>query len=661
MAAIINTFVINTKLINGDQIQGLPVGAGSLIQYDQTIVIKGLGTLISYEQTVVFRETGSGTFISYDQTITNTGVGSLLSFEQTVVDAAVTTRVDTAGWDGILTVGNRQIPTNEIAGDLVILRTEDSSALLTVTLRPQTGVQDITSFQGKDVTFDLIESGGSTRLYTGIVDIPEVDLIEESITLRCTTRRQELINSEYTNNTNTVGFYSTSVFSDPRDTFQEIEQRLETIPSSLDFDAYNKAYLTAWQPKSTADYTLTASDLYRDKPEVFVTSRGRIINQVNITFSYRYDRNYNWQRRFQWESPIKDTPCFLLSEGYSQTSRAMVQAAADSTGWPLNGSIDFEGPLPDGWYLCDGGFTAWTNVNTQYATVGDTDENGDAILDENGNQTYTSTRISATDFTNVFTNEAAWSATQRWAQTVSENYTVTVKAPQSITQYGIISRDEAHGVQSPFDSAVWEDYSAYDNQQPAGDSTYFIDRDTNEDDFNEAWLVVINRAKTTILSGHRDNRVVFRRGVWAAIDLRHTVELNTGIIDAKGKVTSIEHRLNMATTEDVSTVEISLSKSTGSQSDSAIVLASRPSDTVNIETGTIRLDNHFGEEPQAQWSGMIGNKFIGLGKTEYPISFTVDAPAVEAEFRDERVLTASNTFNVEIPNDTLTITFDGTS
>ena len=655
----INDFLLNTVPVNGPEVFDYR-GEGTILAFEQDVTISGIGTLLSFEQTLEFRDTGEGTLLSFEQTVNDSGAGTLLAFEQVVVDPAIVTRVDTAGWAGILTVGARRIPDNEIDGgdDLVILRTEDSSALMTVTIRPASGVLDLTAYQGKAVTYDLIEAGGITRLYTGVVDIPELDIIDKSITLRCTTRREELINSRYANSSDTIGFYSTSIFADPSDIFQEVEQRLETIPSSLDFDAYNKPHLTAWQPKATPSFTLTNSGVYEESLDFESTHRGRIINQVNIEFVYRYDRNYHWQRNFSWESPIEDTPCLLFIDAYSRVTRDKILAAASGTGWVLKDNVSFGSGIADGWYQCGDLTLAWTNVNTQFTTNFQVDELGANVLDENGNPIYESTRTGAIDFTNTFAESATWSGTQRWAQTISETYTVTVKAPQSISQYTTISKDEGHGIESPFDSGVWEDYNAYDNQQPAGDTTYFIDRDTNEDDFNEAYLTVLNRAKTTILSGHRDNKAKFKRGIWAAIDLRHTVALTTTPINTKGKVTNIEHRLNHGTTKDVTTVEISMSTSIGSQSDGALVLPSRPSDTVSLPTSTIRLDNHFGVEPKAEWSGMIGNSTaLGGIRSTYAESFTVDTPAVPEEFRNGRDLSGSATLLVEIPNDTLTLTY----
>jgi len=665
---VINSFIINTQIINGPVVQGVPVGSGTFVSVEQKVGFIGLGTLVSLEQTLIFRETGAGTLVDIEQLVAAIGAGTLVSLDQNIRDFSVASRIDNAGWDAVLVVGSRQIPKSEISGDIVVVRTENDSALLDVTLRPTVGLQDLTALQGKPVTLDIEEPSGTTRVFTGVVDIPDIDLINETITLRCTNRRDELINSQFENREQDVGFYSTHIFGEADDTAQEIQQRLETIPFALDFDAFNNSHLTAWQPAASADFTLTDSDIYRDSPRVSVASRGRIVNQINIDFEYRYDRNYHHERKFSWESPVFSEPCLHLTSGESRISRANIQQSADGAGWPLRGAIAFDVSLVSGWYFCNVnigvGFIrtpiAYSTTNFEFATTWTVDEEGQPISDSNGNQLYTSALVGATDFSTTFAEKASWFGSTRWAQTVSELYTVVVSAPQSIAQYGLVEKDESHGIQAEFDSGEWEDYTAYDNQ---GLSSYFIDRDINTAELNEAWIAVMNRAKTTILKGHRDNRVVFQRSLWTPVDLKHTVALSSGPIDAKGKVYRIEHRLNVSSSEAVTTVELAMSRSIGSSSDTAIVNPTRPIDNVSFETSTVNLGNHFGEDPTTEaaqsWTGAIGNKFVGRIRTEFPESFVVDTPAIPDELRDLRELAANESFDVEIPNDLLNITFDG--
>ena len=78
-----------------------------------------------------------------------------------------------------------------------IERGENKAALMRFTVQPPAGVQDalILDVMGKAVTLDYTENGNTTRIYTGKVDIPEVDLLGGRISLRCTDARKERINA----------------------------------------------------------------------------------------------------------------------------------------------------------------------------------------------------------------------------------------------------------------------------------------------------------------------------------------------------------------------------------------------------------------------------------------------------------------------------------
>jgi len=680
---IIGNGIIGEELVGGPTAQGIPIGSGPFPPIVQKVGFIGSGTLISVEQEIFLRVTGLGSFVTIEQTIQTKGLGTFVAIEQKVNDVTITSRVDRAGWDAILKVGTLRIPQSQVTSVIRVVRTESDSALLDVTIRPATGAQDLTIYQGKNVTLDVEESTGITRMYTGIVDIIDIDINRETLTLRCSNRREELVNSQFAIKKNTIGFYSDLIFSEPQDVNQEVDQRLETIPSSLDFDSKNLSHITPWQPKTTADFVLDDPDVYLQRPEVVPTHRGRVVNQINIDFEYRYDRNYHWERRWQWESPINDDPCLLLAKGYSRFKRSDIQGAADSVGWPLNGTVSFSSNLTNGWFRCGGVDIAFSNSSTQEAVFQTFDRDGNAITDSNGNPisstnqreqktpdgaggfniTYSNVTRTVTDFTDVFAEQATWFGTTRWAQTISEKFITTVKAPQSITQYGLVERDETHGVESPFISSVWESYVAFGTaEKPVGSgTTYFIDRDTNISDFNNAWITVLNRAKTTILGSHRDNRVIFSRALWTPIDLKHTVQLTTDPIACKGKVFRIEHTLNVLTSEAITHVQLALSQSIGSQSDDTLTLPTRITDTPIIPTDTIRLENHFGEEPKASFTGAIGNRFLvgAISRTQFPEQFIVDSPDVPQELREQRTLTGTELFNVQIPNDSLTVTFDG--
>lgn len=667
----LNSGAVNSNAVN--QIVGAILGVGEMISVEQAVAKIGAGEVVSFEQEVQLRisSTIAESFIDFEQSVIVLGVGEVVPFEQKVIDSSIPSHLSRTGWDATLVIDGAEISRDEIHGSITIDRTEGDAALMDVTLLAPTGVQDFESYHGKTITLDVETASGIHRVYTGTVDIPEIDLLEEKVTLRCTDKRTELINSQLGTVVNNLGVYSSEIFRAPRDIAEEAEQRLTTIPYALDFDAYGQFNITAWAPKATADYTLADSDVYRDRPRVELTSRGRVINKVNINMQYRYERFYHGTRTYSWESPIKSQICNLLQYGYTLTSKSMVQSAITAAGWPLKDTVSFDAIHPSGWYRCGDLTIGWSTIQLRGVNEPVLDENGAQVNDDNGEPLFKARLTSATDYTGVYCMGANWQATQQWSQVVTENYTLSVQGPQSQTQFGTISNDLSYSVEQEANSTEWEKYDSFRTVQQ--DINYYIDQDLNRSSFNGAMDSALNQAKTTILGSHRDTRVMVETFIRPEFDLKHTIQISATELSAKGKVFDIKHDLNLGTGEATTTTTLVLSRAQGSASDSVLTLPAKPSDTVPFNVQPITLGNHFGEDPTTEaaksWNGMIGNRWLTVStneiggsntfKTKFQESFVVDTPAIPESQRNARNLAGTSSYNVEIPNDTLTITFDG--
>lgn len=621
-------------------------------------------------------QTGAGALISFEQNVAVTASGALISFEQ-VVESSAASHLQRTGWDLVLTLDNEIIPGSKIHGQVKVTRTESAAALLDITLIPSPGVQDIDRYAGAAVKLDAVTAAGRRRLFTGVVDIPEIDIIQKKITLRCTDKRTELINSQLGTAVKSIGYFSTLVFGEPESVADELESRLTTVPYAVDFDPYGNYTLTQWAAKATADYTLSDSDVFYDKPQVLYASRGRVTNQVSIDFGYRYERLHHTERLFQWTSPIAGDIAKLLIDGYTLTFRDMVRGAVQGASWPVKGGITFTDIWPSGWYELTGYQSettgpivrdfkvAWSTVELEFETV------PTGTNDSNGNPIYEDVRTGGTDFAPLYCMGASWTATTRWAQNFTEKYSLVVKSPQSQAQYGVIEEDTSIGIASDYDASEWEDYTVY-TSQPAGaynydgNSNYYVDKDTNRVEMQASFLVSVNRAKTTILSSHRDTRVIVRRTLWPEIDLTHTVLVDTDELVAKGKVFKVDHYLDVNSGEAHTTVTLILSRAAGSSvSETAQTLPAIPVQIPNPGTGNIILGNHFGQDPTtpaaAAWNGMIGNRWTkennNIFETNYTVQFIVDVPPIPDSVRVSKELPASKEYNINVPNDTLIITF----
>jgi hypothetical protein len=638
--------------------------SGIILSFEQMIGDLAEGLILSFEQDVQLLITGGGLILSFEQDLGTTASGLILSFEQRTIKPTadpIPSHLQRTGWDAVIILNGVEVHEDLIHGGIHIERTEGGASVCNFTLcyKPGAGIQNVETLAGKPVTIDFQTAAGTFRVYTGVVDIPEINLIEKKITINCTDRRLELINAQLGPIVPTIGYYSTIIFPEAKDVAEQLEQRLTTIPYSVDFDAFGVFNFTAKRAKSVADFVLTGDDVYDREPSVSYTSRDRIVNKISIKFNYRFPRLHHMQRQFSWVSPIRDNICLMLLEGYTLAQRVMIQSAAYSAGWVIIGEINFT-PIQNGGWYCGG--VAWSTIQFTTETTGyKKDMSGEYILDANGNKIAEIRITGGTNLAPVFANAATWQASTRWAQTITETYTLTVKAPQSINLYGIVENDNAYSAEDNTDASAWENYTVYDNPFSKIEQTYYVDAAAGRSAFNSAIITALNIAKTTILNSHRDTRVSVNRFLWPQIDLKHTVVIDAPILKARGKVVNIIHDINNSTTEAVTTIVIALSRSIGSQSDTPFTVPPIPGDSVNPGTGEIVLGNHYGEDPEGPggdtWTGRVGNKIVSGVRTQFAEQFIVRTPDIPAAVRDEKIKASAANYDISIPNDLLEVTF----
>ena len=328
-----------------------------------------------------------------------------------------------------------------------------------------------------------------------------------------------------------------------------------------------------------------------------MVSISEIINNVSLSLKYRYPRLRQRNRQFQVGNA---TFCEVVNHigEFINTKRALDNI--DSSSWNVDqDSIGVNPMPPTNWYNCPptSGFI-WYNINDPQEWV-----------------------------LSVF-----YTASYRFAQTIIEDYTIDIKAPKSIDQYGEKNAVMTHSIDIDYDVSEWEKNDIYKTTdgliEDAND--YYIDQDG--DDYESAIKTAINMAKTSILRSHRKNTVTFESFLFPTLDLKHTLKVDTDKVVAKGKVTSIEHLISVNKRFGSSTVEISFSTSQDSQTDDEVTAPTR---------ATVDIVGEIYQEP------------VILESTEVDIV----TPAIDDLSRNTQTGTATATYNVEIPNKTFTVTF----
>lgn len=649
-------FAVSGTLISVEQTV-VTNASGALITVDQTIGKAASGSLITVEQEIIERIAASGSLISVEQSIVLSASGSLITVEQRVKDSVAPSNESLHGWDLLVQINGATVSNSELYGTMNIVRREGQAALLDITLIKQPGVQDLYAYHGKSITVDLIEVAQTRRIYTGIIDIPEVDLINGLITLRCTDKRKEQINSQFAGRVATVGKWSDHIFDTPVDTADELTQRLKTTTTVVDFDAYGNYTVSDSLPKSTPQITLTDSDVYRRKPSLKVASRARLTNRVNLEFTYQYTRLRHRELNFKLQAP---TFCQIITSGgvYKFLRVEAIPSTIDSTSYKLKtGSLSITYMPSSGVYNCRNPYTGqysdyyWSTASTQYATQPKLDSSGNQVYDAQGNPVYEAVRTSVTDYAKAFGLDATWVGAKDFVQNIQEKINIQVNAPQSQLRFGVVEKDQKNGHRVEYDAGEFEKnekYIAPNNMAQVG-TDWYRDEAGDSRDYLNALDTALSMAQATIKQSHRSNIVSFETPPRSDIDLKHTLRVNAGLIDATGKVVEVSHSFNMSTRAASSSFDIAFSQSDNSP----------PSDTLNVSllgiplvgngpTSTITIYTDEAAKPTA---GSFGIPKVTTANS------TFNVPAIDDASRNEQLVETSYTYDIPINNDNLTVTF----
>lgn len=664
---LLNAYQINDNQVNGAQ------------EYT-------LNSLISISKTISKHETYNGSILSIEKDIIATENSfSLLTIGKIINDAAIaSTFYSRNGWEPIISVGGMTLRDVDLTGGIQIDKNEGDNATASFSIILYPNTYNLYTYQGKTVNIYVRQSGVIYPLFTGIVDTPVIDVIQEKLTLNCVSDRRVLIGNMTTVEPY-IGYYSASVFGVYTDTLTRINNRMSTIPYSLDFDSSNNYSINSWAAKDTPDYTFGSSGVYRKNPQLTIDSAGQVINKVDISLEYGYQRHRSVAAEYIWRHPYCPTDittgrggiCSFLEDRPSIPSKQMISAAIDSAGWALAPyTLYFGKQFISGSYNCGGVWAQWSTIETSSLNAPVYNADGTQAKDATGNTLYRSVPTVTTDNTDVYTMYAQWTSVTQFSQNVKEVYTITVQAPESIDRYGAILTTESYGYTAVDQYATWEQSGKY-TPPPAGVTTvgagynYYFNGDQDRATFNNAYICALNKAKTQILKSHRQDRINFQRPLLPTVELKHTIELTGKWIRGKGKCQRITHILNISDNTNGSGGEaysdITLLQYRGhtTVSETPLYVINSPTDTDNGGYLGLVLDTHLGQDPSAaeaaNWNGYIGNNSLykqttllsyAYTRSNYQESFIVDTPTVSASLRSDKTLNSSASYDVNIPNDT---------
>ena len=389
---------------------------------------------------------------------------------------------------------------------------EGAARIASITLKPATGTIAPLNYVGKSITFDyvLLINGVSVpiRLFTGRIDTPSYDLSTRLLQLDCVDDLQNRVALLPRGVIDGLvgGRYSVAVQGTILDNWDYALARLSTVTASLDAGPHGGLRVTPWQ-SSPSWVTYGAGDLLYEQSVLTLPQRSTLINQVDIAFDYRYPRLRQRYTTVGWSGGQG----FMAPAGYAYPTAQDFLGAAGGSGWTVTAGVFF--PAPTAIPHSSGGFI--------YPEPGGVDM---AILH----------------------------LTQRHSQTVTEAYTVTVTAPESIADNGVLINSMRGALGSSFEAGAWESALDVLPLMPNGGEQDWAP-DATRSNANYAIQTLLDQANVKILGSHRGALVTNAVLCNPDLDLDKRVTIATTDMAVAGKVANVTHVLDFlsgsATTE----------------------------------------------------------------------------------------------------------------
>lgn len=564
-----------------------------------------------------------------------------------------------------------------LTGTLMVDREENAAAVAEFTLKPVAGPVDLTSWVRAEVLVYYIPTTSTgvelyqQLLFKGFVDVPTYNPTTRLTTFTCTDELQKSFEAKSTSEISAVveGFWSENVFTLETDKWSYAQDRLSTIPFTLDYDVNNSLVKTAWEGKATPDFTLNEAVVIDGTLSVSQANSRSIVNTVDLTSTYQYDSFKELSLRYAWEMrpSVKDG---ILNYGIKTVTFNHVVNAVQSAGWVFEKAPVFTAFPPSGRYA------------------------GVVILNIDNEQVV----------------GAQFVATKRYRQYVNDSLVLKLVSPKSVASLGPLKTTQSFSLSAEyseeadkFDETVEstgeftavlntffadnvEDgtainpsyigeqlvtfpYQEYSNQDYAEVEQVGVDTihdlsDTlvanKRADFESTLEVLQNLYRTEILGSHRNNSVTVSMLIEPNITREHTVRIDTDAVKAKGKVRQVTHTLSLDTGSALTEVSIAVSRSTGV----GIPDTETPLDPTTTELGVPAPSNlavyglREGTNTLGNWveaiDGGVPTNF-GMRAHFNDTQFLVNFPAVETSAVDELTVETTKEFIVNVPDEELTL------
>lgn len=428
-------------------------------------------------------------------------------------------------WDLVVIVGGVDISAQLVDVAPISVEAERSAARIAEFTVLLSGTVDPNDWTGKTVTIDYVD-GATTRVFNGVVSDPVLNIADFTLKCTCTDDLQRIVDGKTNAEllTLTGGYWSDQIFNADATGWTRLQDILSTVPVSVELDTGGVLEAHSLQNTVLPDFTFTAADFLDDSIRVELVKRSNLINQVDISFSARFERLFHREEVLNWVWP------FTFCEGYARQLKYPVKQmlidSVNSAGWAFLGAT-YTPVWATDVYDC-GGPIAWTNASPDVLIMG----------------------FSAT-------------AALRWSQSVTNQFNFSVQATDSITAYGTLA--QTLQTSANYNSTIdkWGNSGTDFSTVPAG----FAYDDFNNQFRDEIDSGILANALNTLIAvaverinkSHRSNVVSFALPLAPGIGLQHTIKIDDTNLQAKGIVNRIRHTFELSTAKAVTDIDLLLS------------------------------------------------------------------------------------------------------
>ena len=499
------------------------------------------------------------------------------------------------------------------------------------------GAYDPQTWRGKRVRLNYVSTdmAGETvsrRRFTGWIITPSWDGTRRLVSCQCSDRQQQRVEGmsiEQINALTPGAIWSEDVFSpiEGRSRWEYLQERLSTLPASVDADANGQLRLTSWF-RSAPDWHFGPDTMLYDTATHTYADLDQLTNVFEVTVSVRFTRLRQLNKSYYWQhldtAGQTGMPGFCVWRGNSGDlpNVEMVQAAVDGSGQTL---------LNPNWYRlppttpnpCGTG-APWINRYYPALLLG-----------------------------------GSWIGARRWSQTVTETYTLRLEASASIAESGeVFGRDSTSYEVESERPAKWE-------SDPITDGISGHEDVTDEPRRQLALRCMLARGSVEIIRAHNQTLITWSEptSFVTGVELGQTLFIEDQGYRAVGRCCRIVDEFDLAKAP-ITTLTIALIRLGGEVSDPltppphSIEPQPEPEAPDPIARS---MPTQMGGRPGTPaydddadgFSGQYDNFTPGL--EEFPRRFQVTATEIDAALRDELKVAIAATYRVSAASDLLEV------